>query len=188
MRSLAKVFSLAIVAFGLSCGPVYAQKMEILPNSASLYTVPANPNPGDTTTVCWGVAIPSGWVAVDQIWSANTCGNPITPSANVIKIEYVVGFPAGKMVDVCTGGAAEPSGWIIHDAIHSSATCQFTPADNISVLEKYAGLPIGSEISYCTLIDRVPNGWSVVSQSYAPLNCGEPNYIVNNVTLIKRVQ
>lgn len=164
------------------------QKLPLWERGVALYSVPSNPQPGDTTTICWGVAVPSGWVTVDEIYSPYTCGNPSTPSANVLKIEYVVGFPAGKQVNMCTGMSPEPSGWIIHDSVHDGGICKFTQANNVSTLEQYAGLPIGSQVTYCTLYDRVPNGWTVVSQSYSPLHCGEPNYIINNVTLIQRVQ
>lgn len=185
-------FVLVVATFGATCGQAIAQTAKIpAQESVFPYSLPPNPKAGDTATICTGDPLPTGWVYIDQKyvpgWESPHCYDPGYPVNNVEVIEYYVGFPPGKMLTVCTG-AREPSGWIAHDSYHDAGRCKFYSANNVEVFEKYAGLPVGSELTYCTLYDRVPSGWSVVSQSYAPNNCGEPNYIVNNVTLIKRVQ
>src|SRR5205085_2806861 len=51
--------------------------------------------------ICATVAIPYGWIKVNDEWNPNECGNPSSKTYNVISILRYDILPVGSIIDVC---------------------------------------------------------------------------------------
>jgi hypothetical protein len=83
------------------------------------------PRLGITRTVmdvCSGSPVPSGWIKVNDYWSATSCGNPSSIVYNVSTIERYNNKSVGAVMNVCAG-APTPSGWVIVDTYWSPTSC-----------------------------------------------------------------
>ena len=60
---------------------------------------------------CATIAIPYGWIKINDEWNPNECGNPSSKAYNVITILRYDILPVGSIIDVCAK-APTPNGWV----------------------------------------------------------------------------
>jgi len=61
--------------------------------------------------ICKDTPVPAGWVVANKTWSRITCGNPVTPQANVWLIDEYDNLPVGTPLTVCASSPV-PNGWV----------------------------------------------------------------------------
>jgi hypothetical protein len=138
--------------------------------SAVILGAPAFAAPDQT--ICFGVAVPPGWITIGFVASSSCPASPGQPT-NARTIRDLTALSANNVQSACADGVPIPAGWVVTSVTFTGVCGGTSATNNVNVIQNVNGESPSFFIDVC-FTSNIPPEWIVTNVfNFAP-HCPSP--------------